>query len=306
MISRRLAGILACSLACVMACHRVPQPAAQPLDWNADDSAHVASLETYGRRLAGRQVVVIAPPEQISAEWQAALLDSLDRGVYELRRLIGAPLPWMRIGMRPVLYYLIPERLISHASGKDVVFISMVRVQDGRAPYLHEAVHELLAPPPPFFYDEYPDTLQAETQFQTQPYWLMEGLPDVLAQLAASAAGTREGDVFGIGGLEKADSTCAARLTENEFRVDLLRTVGGRGAIDALFTTDRIKVAPTFYACSQSMSKFLVEVIGMDRTVALFPAIKGGDWAAMIERAAGMPLAAIRSRWQARLGLDSP
>lgn len=305
MTSHRLARTLACSLAGMMACHSVRQPAAQPLDWNADDSAHVAWLDTYGRRLAGRQVVVVAPPEQISAEWQAALLDSLDRGVVELRRLIGA-LPWQRIGTRPVQYYLIPERLISHASGKDVVFISMVRVQDGRAPYLHEAVHELLAPPPPFFFDEYPDSVQAEAQWQTQPYWLMEGLPDVLALRAAAMAGTKEGDVFSIGGLEKADSTCVARLAASDYRVDLLRVIGGQGAVDALFTTDRIKVAPTFYACSQSMSKFLVEVIGMERTVALFPAIKRGDWAAMIERAAGMPLAAIRARWQARLGLDSP
>jgi hypothetical protein len=302
MITRSaLAGLVA-----LTACHSAQRPAPQQLDWNANDSAHVAWLDTYGRRLAGRQVIVIAPPEQISAEWQAALLDSLDRGVAELRRLIGAPLPWMRIGARPLQYYLVPERLISHASGKDVVFISMIRVQNGGAPYLHEAGHELLAPPSPFFYDEYPDTVQAEAQFQTQPYWLMEGLPDVLAQLASSAAGTREGDVFSIGGLEKADSTCAARLAVNEFRPDLLRTLGGQGAIDALFTTDRIKVAPTFYACSQSMSKFLVEVIGMDRTVALFPAIKRGDWAAMIERAAGMPLAAIRARWQGRLGLDAP
>ena len=287
------------------ACHSIRQPAAQPIDWSADDSAHVAWLDTHGRRLAGRHVVVVAPPDQISAEWQASLLDTLDRGVAEMRRLIGAP-PWQRIGTRPVQYYLVPERLISHATGKDVVFISMIRVQNGNAPYLHEAAHELLAPPSPFFYDEYPDTVQAETQFQTQPYWLMEGLPDVLAQSAAATAGTKEGDVFAIGGLEKADSTCAARLAASDYRADLLRVIGANGAIDALFTTDRNKVAPVFYACAQSMSKFLVQEIGMDRSVALFPAMKRGDWVAMLEQAAGMPLAEVRRRWQIRLGIDSP
>jgi hypothetical protein len=295
----------ACLLVGLAACHSVRQPEAQPINWSADDSAHVAWLEANGRRIAGKQVVVLAPPEQMTAAWQAALVNSLDRGVAELRRLIGGTLPWQRIGNRPVQYYLVPERMISHASGKDVVFISMFHVQNGRAPYLHEAVHELLAPPPPFFYVEYPDTIQAEAEFQVKPYWLMEGLPDVLAQLAASATGMTEGDVFTIGGLAKVDSTCAARLAENPYRTDILRAVGGQGGVDALFTTDRIKVAPTFYACTQSMTKYLVEIIGMEQTVALFPAIKRGDWSATLERSAGAPLSTLRRRWQARLGLVS-
>jgi hypothetical protein len=279
------------------------EPAAQPLDWNATDSAHIALLQTSGRRMAGSQVVVWALPPEMTAGWQAALLDTLNRGVAEMRRMMGAPLSWQRIGNRPIQYYLVPERIISHASGRDIVFISMFHVRGGRAPYLHEAGHELLAPPAPFFYDEYPDTVVAERHFQAMPYWLMEGLPDVLANLAAAAAGTREGDVFAIGGPAQADSTCAARLADNPYRADLLRTLGGRGAVDALFTTDRVKVAPTFYACAQSISKYLVDLIGMPRSVELYPAVKRGDWEATLERAAGMPLESIRSRWQARLGL---
>jgi hypothetical protein len=217
--------------------------------------------------------------------------------------MMGAPLPWQRIGTRPIQFYVVPERVISHASGKDVVFISMTRVRDGRAPYLHEAGHELLAPPAPFFYDEYADTVQAEAEFQAMPYWLMEGLPDLMAQLAASAAGTVEGDVFTIGGPAKADSTCAARLADNPFRSDLLRTLGGRGAVDQLFTTDRGKVAPAFYACAQSISRFVVELIGLEQTVELFPAVKRRDWVATLERRAGMTLDSLRQRWQSRLGL---
>ena len=99
---------------------------------------------------------------------------------------------------------------------------------------------------------------------------------------------------------------CAARLAASDYRVDLLRVIGANGAIDALFTTDRNKVAPAFYACAQSMSKFLVQEIGMDQSVALFPAMKRGDWVAMLEQAAGMPLSEVRRRWQIRLGIDSP
>lgn len=282
------------------------QPAAQPLDWDADDSVNIAWLETHGRRLAGQQVVLWAPADLMSAVHQAALVDSLDRGVAELHRLIGSPLAWQRIGNRPIQYYLVADSIISHASGKDVVFISIYRALNGRAPYLHEATHELLSPPPPFYEDEYPDSAQAEAVFQAWPLWLTEGVPDVLAQQASSIAGVHEGDVFAIGGLAKVDSTCASRLTTNPWRADILRVIGGPGVVEALFTTDRRQVAPVFYACGQSMAKYVIELIGMEQTIALFPAIKNGDWTAMLERAAGMPLATLRARWQARLGLEGP
>lgn len=305
-MSRPVTLLAAVAALVLTGCHARAQPAAQPLQFDARDSAHVAWLKIHGRRMTGRQVVLWAPADSMSVEWQTALLDSLDRGITELRRLIG-PRPWQRIGSRPLHYYLVPERIISHASGKDVVFISLVHVRNGRAPFLHEAGHELLAPPPPFAYDEFPDTVQAEAMFQAMPYWLVEGLPDVLAQLASSAAHTTEGDVFTIGGLAKADSTCAARLVDNPYRSEILRAIGGQGGVDALFTTDRVKVAPTFYACAQSMTKFVSELIGMEQTVELFPAIKSRNWAATLERAAGMPLAAIRARWQAHLGIvNSP
>lgn len=284
-----------------LACRTMPPGAAQPLRWNADDSANVAWLESHGRRVAGRTVVVFAPPDEMTETWQAALADSLDRGVAALRRLIGSH-AWQRLGDRPIRYYLVPERMISHASGHGAVFVSMHRVRGGDAPYLHEAGHELLAPPRPFYYDEYPDSAQAEAWFQATPYWLIEGLPDLLAQHAASAAGTIEGDVFRIGTLEQTDSTCAARLAASPYRADLLRTIGGKGAVDALFTTDRAGVAPAFYACARSMAMFLVETIGMERTLALFPAIKRGDWEPELERSASMSATALTSLWRRRLG----
>jgi hypothetical protein len=291
------------ALLLLAACYSSGPPAAQPLRWNAGDSAHVALLDAEGRRIAGRHVVVHVLPLEMPEVWQAALVDSLDRGIAELHRLMGAPLSWQRIGGRPVRYYLVSERMISHASGQGVVFISMFHVRNGTAPYLHEALHELLAPPPPFFYREYPDTVMAEAKFQAMPYWLMEGLPDYLAQVAAARAGTREGDVFATGGPDRADSTCAARLEGHELRSELLRTLGGRGAVDQLFTTDRIRVAPAFYACAQSLAGYLVGTIGVDRTVALFPAIREGEWIPVLERAAAVPLDTLRARWQSRLGL---
>lgn len=273
------------------------------MNWNAEDSAHVTWLKAHGRKTEGKLVVVWAPPALMAAPRQAALRDSLDRGIAELRRLIGAPLPWQRIGNRPIHYYLVPDSIISHASGKGAVFISIFRALNGTAPYLHEAGHELLSPPAPYNDEEYADSAQAEAVWRAWPLWFTEGVPDVLAQTAAPIAGLHEGDVFAIGGLSKVDSTCAARLAASSRRSEILDVIGGEGVVEALFTTDRRQVAPVFYACSQSMAKYLIDAIGVKRTVALFPAIKDGEFAVALERAAGMPLAAVREGWHARLGL---
>ena len=52
-----IACLPACLLLALAGCHSVSPPAPQLLNWNADDSAHVAWLETYGRRIEGKQVV---------------------------------------------------------------------------------------------------------------------------------------------------------------------------------------------------------------------------------------------------------
>ena len=294
----------ACCVLGIATALQAQQPAPQPLNWREGDSARVARLEASGRRVTGTHVVVYAPTERMTAERQAALVDSLDRGVAELRRLTGSPLPWQRLGARPIHYYLAPDTIISHASGLGAVFISVHRALDGRAPWLHEASHELLAPPPPFFGSEYPDSAAQEAAFDSWPLWLAEGLADVLALRAAQASGITEGDIFSIGGLASADSTCAARLDGNPYRADIMRVMGGSGLVEALFTTERARVAPTFYACAQSMANFYAATVGVERMVALFPVIRHGSWTAALEQAAGLPLDTLRARWRGRIGVE--
>jgi hypothetical protein len=277
---------------------------AAPLDWSADDSTRIAWLEQHGRTTATRYAIVVAPADSVSPAWQQALADSLDRGLRAARALIGAPLPWQRIAERPVKFYLSPDRFVSHASGRDAVFISLWRAREGLAPFLHEATHELLAAAPPFAPWEYPDSAAQARAAARWPLWLTEGLPDYIAQTVAAESGWHEGDIFAIGGLAKVDSVCAARVAANARRADIIRVVGAAGRVDALFTTDRASVAPAFYACAQSMAKYLVEAIGVKRAVALFPAIKTNTVDEEIQRAAGTSLAELRRRWLVRLHLE--
>jgi hypothetical protein len=168
-----------------------------------------------------------------------------------------------------LLFYVSDDQFVSHAASGGVVLIQLPRLRDGRAPFLHEAAHALLARP--ITGGGAPPRLDSATQdrlIATRPQWLTEGIADLLAQTAAQMAGVSEGDVFDIGGLEKVDRTCATRLATPTGE-EIVRYIGALGAPTALFTTDRFKIAPIFYACAFSYTKFLAAQIGLQELIAL-------------------------------------
>ena len=274
------------------------------LDWSADDSVRIALATAHGHAYRGAHSVVWAPADSLDPTWLAAFVDSLDVGLAHLEDLIGGPYPWQRIANRPVRFYLSPGRFVSHASGRDAVFISLRAVRQRYAPYLHEAAHELLAPAAPFSPWEYPDSAAEEAAAARFPVWLSEGLADYLAQTVAAATGFPEGDVFEIGGLAKADSVCAARLSGSPRRAEILDKVGGNGRLEALFTDERAQVAPVFYACSQSFTRYLADRIGVRTLVVLFSRVPSGAWLSDLAAAAGEPLDALRRAWLVGIGVE--
>lgn len=278
----------------------------QPISPWAEDSSRVEWLRKNGRSLAGRHVLVWAPNDSLSDAALRGLVDTLEIGVGALRSLMRAPLPWQRIQNRPVVFYLGPGRFISHGSGSGAVFISVSRVRDRLAPLLHEASHELLVPEPPFYREEYADSAQGRRAEEQLPIWLFEGLPDVLAQKVAAETGVPEGDIFSIGGLARVDSTCAARIKSSARGAEILASVGRNVYLSALMTTDRPQVAPVFYACSQSLTKYFVDQMGMANVIALFPAMKAGNWEQRVQELAGRRVEILRSEWLKRLGLSAP
>ncbi|MGQ0639378.1 MAG: hypothetical protein ACT4P6_01190 [Gemmatimonadaceae bacterium] len=224
---------------------------------------------------------------------RARLTALIPVAIAALTALIGSH-SWQRIANRPINFYLSPGRFISHTDGKDVVFISLAIVRSRRAPFLHEAAHELLDPAAPFYPLDYPDSSAAQRAAEQFPRWLAEGLPDYLAQVVAAQAGFHEGDVFAIGGLTKVDSVCAARLAASKRREEIVCRVGRPGRLDALFTTERPEVVPVYYACSQSFTKCLVGKVGLPVVVGLIPQIPSAAWIGSLETAAGLTLDRMR------------
>jgi hypothetical protein len=155
----------------------------------------------------------------------------------------------------------------------------MARVRDGRAPFLHEATHELLA----------------SKRGGVRPLWLTEGMADYVARLVAEESGITEEGPFGTPTLEGVDATCAERGRTAD-GATMIPYVGGVGRPDVLFTTDRQRFAPTFYACSLSFTKFVAGRVGLDAMVGLF-ALSPADMMSRLDRFAGAPLAGVRAEW---------
>jgi hypothetical protein len=298
---RHVAGIVLAFTVAGRLAAQTPSPA--PLDWWSEDSACVAFVRAHGHASQYPHAIIWAPTDSLDPRWLPHFEVSTAASLNALQALMGAPYPWQRIGDRPVVFFFSPSRFISHATGQDTVFIPLDRIRQGWGPFLHEAAHELLAPPPPFSPFEYPDSLVGEQKAAVSPLWLNEGSPDYLAQAVAQATGFREGDVFEVGGLTKVDSTCRARLSGHPRRTAIAAKLGGQGPLEALYTADRQQVASTYYACRQSFTKFLAAAVGVRALVSLFPLIASERWQADLETRAGVPLPALRRTWLAVLNV---
>lgn len=268
------------------------QSTAQPLNWAGDDGARVEVLKKTGVRVEGAHAVLWTPADAFTDEQRRELLKKLDLGLPAVKRLVGRH-SWQIVGDQKITYYVSSDRFVSHATGRGAVFIPLVRVQDGRAPFFHEVSHEYLAP------RRTPTTGAARPG--SRPLWLMEGLADFVGQSAAGEAGVIEGDVFDTGGLPGVDRTCATRLQEPIGR-QVVAAIGENAELPALFTTDRQTVAPTFYACSFSFTKFLIGKVGLGEVIALMPIFPSGGVPKRVEQLTHTTIAHLREEWLRAIG----
>jgi hypothetical protein len=269
-------------------------PAQTALNWSADDGARIDALAKGGRRIQGDHMVVWHPPSLLPSDADR-ILRRLDPAIAALWTRVGTH-DWQAVPKDRITFYLSDDSFVSHASGRGAVFVPMARVLDGRAPYLHEAVHELLASTRT---DAAP---AAGTPPVRRPLWLTEGLPDYVAQVVATEIGMTEEGPFASGGLTGADRVCAERARTAD-GATMLPFVGGPGRPDALFTTDRARFAPTFYTCALSFTKFLAGRATLDPLVALF-GVPPSETLTRLDTIAGTPLATHRSAWLAAIGLQ--
>jgi len=159
------------------------------LNWSADDGKRVESLVKGGGRIEGTHVILYFPPSlpRVDAD---ALVKHLDPAVEGLWRQVGVH-DWQAVPKGKITYYLHDDAFVAHASGRSAVFVPMARVKDGRAPFLHEATHELLAS------TRRTSATAGDATPVRYPLWLTEGLADYVARVVADQLGIIEEGPFG-------------------------------------------------------------------------------------------------------------
>ncbi len=259
--------------------------AQQQLNWAADDASRVATLAKDGSRLEGEHVIVWFPASLARADAEA-LVKRLDPGVAGLWRRIGTH-EWQAVAKGKITYYLSDDTFVSHGSGRAAVFVPMARVRDGRAPFLHEAVHELLE-------STRTDPPSAGPPIE-RPLWLTEGLPDYIARLVAADVGIVEAGPWDTPTIAGADAICAERARTPD-GATMIRFIGSSETPEVLFTTDRRRFAPTFYTCSLSLVNHLSERVGLNHLLELF-AFGPAGMNARLDRLGSKKLSEWRTEW---------
>jgi 3-keto-disaccharide hydrolase len=271
------------------------QAPADVIDFSARDDAMAAAVDADGVRVQAGRVVVHLPSGALSSDEGRALAEKLNRGLDALEAFTHAPHAWQR-PLAELHYYFHPTLFVSHADApNDRLFISLPRLKNGEAPILHEAVHVLLYPSKEFLAAH----LELDDHDAPSPTWLFEGVADYVAFTVAAQTGIVEGDVLNTGGVEAADANCAKALAQ-PVGAEIAPFIGGVGEPEGLsLRSRRLELAPPFYECAASLTKYLIDAHGIDAVIDL---IVASDHAAALQELAGLDVAALRAAWRKAIG----
>jgi hypothetical protein len=245
-------------------------------------SALVArSQGRFGRRvLQETDRVVLEYDEGALDDVEAsAFLKLVEEGVVHVESLVSPGLPdWAR-RTRPVRFVVSSEVPISRTYGHTVV-LPLARVRSRTAPYLHETVHALVPS-------------------RSDRVWLSEGLACYLESWVSENRGGYDAHVFTRAG-DRGIHEAARRYLASEPGRAVLPWVGAPGEPPSM-EEDRGGVARPFYVLSQSLTKHVVDGVGLTSVVR---ALVGGEADGLLA-ATGKADADWKAEWLRAIGAGS-
>ena len=233
-----------------------------------EDSVNIIHLINYGIKLSKGKVIAWFPGDSLSEKRMSEIVDTLNIGIKAAEKFINAPLSWQVQHEGDLYtYYFRTDRFISHGSHAGFVSIPFWRIKNGKAPWLHEAMHEMLN-------TKAADAISEKEWAAYEPHlWLYEGLPDYISMKVSQQHNLPQFDVFANTTYGNADSLCKQDLCK-ERSAYILSFIGKKGTMPELYSKDRFTYAPTFYHCSCSFVKYLVEKQGIEpllNSVSVYP-----------------------------------
>lgn len=98
----------------------------------------------HGFQMKKGKVLAWFPKDSLSKRRMDEILDTLNIGIFAAEKFIGSPLSWQyRQKEEPYTFFFRIDSFVSHAHG-GYVCIPFWRIKEGKAPWLHEAIHEML------------------------------------------------------------------------------------------------------------------------------------------------------------------
>jgi hypothetical protein len=200
-----------------------------------------------GRRVlreADRAVLEYEQGDLDDAE-AAAFLKLVAEGVANVEALVSPGLPEWARRTSPIRFVVSSRIPISRTHGHTVL-LPLARVRSRTAPYLHETTHALVPS-------------------RGDRVWLSEGLACYLESWVSENRGGYDAHVFSRAGDRGIHEAARRYLARDEGRA-VLAWVGGRGE-PPLMEEDRSGVARPFYVLSQSLTKHVVDLVGLPPVV---------------------------------------
>jgi hypothetical protein len=267
-------------------CHGSAQAAQR--DLLAESAAVVEALQASGTRSDRPRAVVYFEGGLVSAAEQASWADRISEGIDNIEKLLKAS-----FGETKLEYYVssrVTETSYSILgySAPPRTFLASDRVRRGAAPYLHEAVHHLVF------------RLAVQRSDGEPHFWAFEGFPSYVEDAVVTRFGGVAGRVFVAGGNETVDDEARAALGTAQGR-RVLEFIGRVGVPSGM--EDRQNVAKPFYVLAQSLTKHLIETVGLDAFVwSLVPHLlnaPGFEWE--VQRLSGKSLDRLVAEWREKI-----
>jgi hypothetical protein len=245
-------------------------------------------FKTNGIVIDREHVIAYFPNDVIPAKQMNEITDTLNLGIMLANEFIGGPLDWQINKERQLIYYFMPGNFVSHASDYGEIYIPVWRAKYGQSPWLHETMHFLLQSEKGFWR---PYTIIALFKW---PRWLDEGMAEYLAMKISFDNQLPKADLFKSGGYPTVDSICSLNL-KGENGPYILKHIGEPGVMIKGHGKNRNKYAPTFYNCSCSFTKYLVETYGLDIMLTAISEYK--NELKTIEELTGKSIKELKEEW---------
>lgn len=262
------------------------------------DSINITYLINNGIKITAGKAICWFPKDSLSEQRMIEIANMINTGIHGAEKFINAPLPWqMHQPLEPYTLYFRHDRFISHASQAGFVSIPFWRIKEGKSPWLHEILHEMLDANSGSWFSK---TITDEDFNKNFPHWLSEGLPDYISLSVSLANHLSWFDVFSNSTQTNIDSLFKKEMG-SEKGTYILSFIGTKGVMAELSSKDRILYAPAFYHGSSSFTRFLSDNYGLKMLLTAFSSFK--KELETIESLTGKKIDVLKKEWLAKLNL---